>query len=186
MRGERGSLPRPAEKPGLAGSSPHGYRGHHQNTLTQPRQYRPHVAGRGGLFLKRNILPIYSKQGKLTTWKQRRSPRQSLRTSLCLRTQEPPAGSTASDPPLCPRQGCRELRTWLLQPDICMHRGRAAARGRGEGTAGICFVFPSHRIMLMIRHKRPGVFSRHNPANWIAPRCQAGGEFATRGLLQRS
>lgn len=68
---------------------------------------------------------------------------------------------------------------------ICMHSACAAGRERGS-TAGICFVFPSHLIMLIIRHKRTGVFSRHNLANRIAPLCWTGGEFATQGLSSRA
>lgn len=40
--------------------------------------------------------------------------------------------------------------------------------------------------MLIIRHERTGVFSRHNLANRIAPLCWTGGEFATQGLSSRA
>lgn len=111
---------------------------------------------------------------------------EQLQPSLCAQTQKSScssAGSTISHPAL-PKQGCNKPKRGCSKQHLHAQCPRC---GEGGGSAaGICFVFPSHLIMLIIRHKRTGVFSRHNPANRIAPLCWTGAGFATQGLCSQS
>lgn len=140
-------------------------------------------------FKQEDILPISSKQGKLLAGKRAHSYKpELLQPSLGAQTQKSScssAGSTISHPAL-PKQGSNKPKRGCSEQHLharCLRRGE----GEGESTAGICFVFPSHLIMLIIRHKRTGVFSRHNLAEQpCSSPCWTGGDFATRGCLLQS
>lgn len=166
------------------------YHGSCQNTLTENLQYYAH-GGTEVVLLKREYFANIFKARQahymdVSTFLQARV---SFQTSLCLPTQKSSCRAAGAPFQIHPSPQDRAVinsqRGCSNEAFVCTVTV-PPQKGEGENTAGMCLVFPSHLIMLIIRHKRTGVFSRQNLTNWIAPLCWAGGEFATPGLLQCS